>query len=110
MKMAKLLITADPEAIDRPDNNLWTPLMTTAEFGQAQLTHLLIENGADLELADKNGLRALHWAAVAGQAPAAEALLAFLKKHAGEDDVTYTGCRMGRVVRQNWQHFANLPI
>ena len=63
--MLEALIRVDEGAIDLADKKGSTLLQTTAEFGCLLPTKLLLDNGADVELADKDGLTALHWAATA---------------------------------------------
>ena len=63
------LIRADRDSIDTSDTKgQWTPLQTTAEWGSLPLTRLLIDEGADLNLVDKKGMTALHWAAFSDNA------------------------------------------
>jgi hypothetical protein len=52
----------DDSCIDVKDSNGWTALMTAAEFGCVELVELLLEQGAQVDLADDLGRTALHWA------------------------------------------------
>eukprot|EP00966_Prymnesium_polylepis_P330386 7386040-Prymnesium_polylepis.1 len=65
---AEALLEHDPygESVDAVDVKGWTPLQTAAEFGCLPLVRLLLGRGADVNLQDKKGLTALHWAAGSG--------------------------------------------
>ena len=62
-KMAEMLIEVDPECIETPEKNGWTPLMTACEWGCLPLVQLLLERGASVEPKDNHKMTALHWCA-----------------------------------------------
>ena len=68
--MASQLIDLDFDLIDKASKEGWTPLMTAAEFGCMPLTELLIQNGAQVDLQDREALTALHWAVPADSSAA----------------------------------------
>ena len=65
---------ADPNHAD--SDNGYTPLITTAENGDAALAQAIINAKANLNIQDKNGLTALIWASQKGHADVVKALLA----------------------------------
>ena len=67
------LLTARPDAVDAPDAVGLTPLQYAACWGQVSAAKVLLERGADVNLA--KSWSPLHYAAAAGQEPLAAALL-----------------------------------
>merc|ERR1712226_34390 len=57
------LLLAHHSPIDPLKRSDWTPLMHSCENGNVQIFILLIENGADINLANKDGWSCLHLAA-----------------------------------------------
>jgi hypothetical protein len=55
---------------------LWTPLMTAAYTGKPDIAILLLDHGADVDVAGENGETALMWAAWSAQADIVARLLA----------------------------------
>jgi len=53
-----------------------TPLIVAARHGHDDLVRMLIEKGANVDVADSNGLTALHYACVYGKKETVSALLA----------------------------------
>ena len=48
--------------INVQDSKGYTPLITACQYGHLALVAFLVSRGANLELEDKNGDTALHWA------------------------------------------------
>lgn len=53
-------------SLDVTDNKGCTPLIVCAQYGQTMLAGYLMGKGARLQLVDKDGDNALHWAAFKG--------------------------------------------
>jgi len=56
-------------SIDAVDNKGCTPLIIAAQYGQTMLAGFLMGRGARLQITDKEGDNALHWAAFKGKPP-----------------------------------------
>jgi outer membrane protein assembly factor BamB len=72
--VARLLTTGTPVNAKQPGSGS-TPLNTAALFGRLDVAKLLLENGADVSLANRDGNTALHIAAFLAQAELVELLL-----------------------------------
>jgi hypothetical protein len=73
-----LLAHQPPPSLEKdfgPARARWTPLQTAAGRGHAEIVQLLLEGGANVNAADKQGRTALHWAALRGHADCAKVLL-----------------------------------
>ena len=55
-------------SIDATDNKGCSPLITSSQYGQTNLTGYLLGRGARYQLVDREGDNALHWAAFKGNA------------------------------------------
>lgn len=53
--------------LDTLDNKNCTPLIVAAQYGQTMLAGYLMGKGARLQMTDKDGDNALHWAAFKGE-------------------------------------------
>jgi uncharacterized protein len=63
MESAKALLAAGATVNEADPDDAMTPLLTAIGSGQAPLALLLIENGADVNATNKQGVSALHFAA-----------------------------------------------
>jgi ankyrin repeat protein len=73
-----LLKGADPNSIDRNER---TPLSRASYHGYVEVLEALLQGGASFKGRDNVGFSALHWAALGGQADAAELLTSPLIGH-----------------------------
>ena len=60
----KMIIQADPQAVNYKDDRNCTPLHYAADVGNSEIFNLLIANGADLSAKDIDGDTPMHWAAL----------------------------------------------
>lgn len=65
---------ANPNTINQ-DHSKTTALMQCSNFNALELAKLLIENGADVNIIDKNGDPVIHWTAYLGQVELTKLLL-----------------------------------
>jgi uncharacterized protein len=63
---AKATLQANPEAVDKVNDQGHTPLMRAAEHGHPTMIKLLLDSGAQINRADLLGKTALIWAAEGG--------------------------------------------
>ena len=70
------MLLAYGSKVDDINGQRWTPLMIAAEEGNTNVLEVLIENKANVQLKEQEGLTAVHMAAWNGQARAARMLLA----------------------------------
>ena len=59
--VVKLLLNAGAN-INCRNEHLYTPLITASRWNHLETAHYLLENGADPNLTDNNGMRAVTWA------------------------------------------------
>jgi len=57
--MVELLLNYDAEVDIADEENFMTPLMYAVTCGVVRATELLLQDGADVNLSDKNGVTAL---------------------------------------------------
>jgi len=76
-------IMLNPQTINLPNSQDWTPVLLAAYCGRTRMVHHLASLGANLNLADKNGWTSLHVAAHQGRASTIRALLNHLKANNG---------------------------
>ncbi len=61
-KNVELLVKSDPDTVNYTNSLGWTPLIIAVMNGQACIVKLLIENKAQINTCDRQGLTALDWA------------------------------------------------
>lgn len=62
-------------ALNKPSKNGWSPLLVASEKGHLNVTAILLENHARVDVFDEHGKTALHLAAENGHLEVCEALL-----------------------------------
>ena len=72
---AKRSIEANPQNIDKANDQGHTPLMRAAEHGHPAMIQLLLDNGAQVNRTDQLGKTALIWAAEGGDADCIDLLI-----------------------------------
>ena len=105
---------------DKGPNNRRTPLMIASRYGRVDVMTLLIKHGADLNLQDKEGETALHYAvdyAVDNSDVSCEALRCLIENRANVDAVSNNGrtslmkaIREASVVTFLTEHGANIDL
>ncbi len=79
---ARLLLTDDPGLLNLKDREGDTALLHAARTGHEEMAAFLVEQGADVSAADKNGHPALFWAVKKGYAGIVKTLLPHAKEAA----------------------------
>ncbi|XP_049620159.1 histone-lysine N-methyltransferase EHMT1a isoform X3 [Syngnathus scovelli] len=69
------LLTRSSKCINCQDDGGWTPITWAIEHKHKEVFYLLLENGADVNIRDKEQNVCLHWAALSGCAHLTQALL-----------------------------------
>ncbi|XP_037115344.1 histone-lysine N-methyltransferase EHMT1a isoform X1 [Syngnathus acus] len=69
------LLTRSSKCINCQDDGGWTPITWAIEHKHKKVFYLLLENGADVNIRDKEQNVCLHWAALSGCARLTQALL-----------------------------------
>lgn len=72
---AKRSLEANPQNIDKPNEQGHTPLMRAAEHGHPAMIKLLLDNGAQINRSDSLGKTALIWAAEGGDPDSIDLLI-----------------------------------
>jgi ankyrin repeat protein len=66
LKMTRLILQADPKAVNARGVDNWTPLMFAARFGRKDMVELVLSFKPDIDAKDRDGYTALHQAAAYG--------------------------------------------
>lgn len=69
------LLSKASKYINCQDDGGWTPVTWAIEYKHAEIVHLLLSRGADVNIRDKEENVCLHWAALSGCDDIAQALL-----------------------------------
>jgi ankyrin repeat protein len=81
--VAGLELTIDPEFVNDPDTNDWTPLHWACRNGSESAVQLLIDSGASLQSEDKQGRTPLDIAVICNNSPLVSSLSHFNTKSSG---------------------------